>query len=91
MKIRASLELFGGGVLILFGVLFLAYLPLDFSDVSTDAIFIIFGLLFVRKGVIDRKESEKDETKPQTAQTTSKSGKQKNEPQKKSKSQSNNR
>ena len=91
MKIRAFLELFVGVMLVLFGVLFLFYLPHDFSDVSTDAIFIIFGLIFVRKGVIDRKVSEEDETKPQTAQTASKSGKQKNEPQKKSKNQSNNR
>jgi len=90
MKIRASLELFGGVVLILFGLLFLLYLPLDFSDVSTDAIFIIFGLLFVRKGVMERREAEKNETKPQTTQTVSKAGKQKNNPQKKSKNQGNN-
>ena len=76
MKIRAPLELVGGGVLIIFGLLFLAYLPHDFQDVSTDAIFVVFGLLFVRKGVIDRKESEKEEGRQQTARAT-KSGKQK--------------
>ena len=91
MKIRASLEPLRRRSPEPLRRVFLAYLPLDFSDVSTDAIFIIFGLLFVRKGVIDRKESEKDEMKPRTAQTTSKSGKQKDEPQKKSKSQNNNR
>ena len=58
MNVRAPFELLGGIVLVLFGALFFIYLPHDIYDVSTDLIFIVFGLLFVRKGLQDRKVSE---------------------------------
>jgi len=90
MNVRSSLELLAGGVLIVFGLLFLAYLPRDFQDVSTDAIFIVFGLLFARKGVTDRKESEKEEEKQQASRAR-KSGKQRSDLQKKSKNQASNK
>jgi hypothetical protein len=53
--IRVILEAVGSIFLILFGVLFLLYLPLSLSEIATDAIFIGAGALFMRKAIQDRR------------------------------------
>jgi hypothetical protein len=53
--IRVILELIASIFLILFGVLFLLYLPLSVSELATDAIFIGAGALILRKAILDRR------------------------------------
>ena len=53
--IRVILEAVGSIFLILFGILFLLYLPLSLSEIATDGIFIGAGALFMRKAILDRR------------------------------------
>jgi hypothetical protein len=52
---RFYLEISGGVLLIIFGFLFLAFLPITISELATDAIFIGAGILIIRKAFIDRR------------------------------------
>ena len=44
--------------MIIFGFLFLLYLQITFTEITTDAIFIGAGVLFIRKATIDRKQAK---------------------------------
>ena len=73
-------EIIGALILIVFGILFFAYLPHDFSEISTDAIFVGAGILFLRKAFTDRKNDRiRDQTnrKKQKNMGTRKTGKDK--------------
>jgi hypothetical protein len=54
---KSSLEIAGGAVLIILGILFVLTLGISFLNLTTDAIFIIFGILLIRgayrKGRLD--------------------------------------
>jgi hypothetical protein len=52
------LEVAGGVVLVIFGILFFLYLPINFSEVTTIIIFIGAGILIIRKAVLDRREAK---------------------------------
>jgi len=56
--IRVVFEIIGGLILIVFGLLFLLFLPTTFSEISTDAIFIGAGVLFLRKALLDRRKEK---------------------------------
>ena len=57
--IKAVLEIIGAVVLIVFGLLFLLFLPTTISEISTDAIFIGVGVeLFIRKALLDRNKEK---------------------------------
>jgi hypothetical protein len=53
--IRVILEVIASIFLILFGILFLVFLPLSVSELATDAIFIGAGALIMRKAILDRR------------------------------------
>jgi hypothetical protein len=53
--IRVILEVIASIFLILFGILFLFYLPVSVSELATDAIFIGAGALILRKAILDRR------------------------------------
>jgi hypothetical protein len=53
---RFYLQIVGGILLILFGILFLFYLQITFTEFTTDVIFIGAGILFIRKAIVDRKK-----------------------------------
>ncbi|MDA4111074.1 MAG: hypothetical protein OK439_00940 [Thaumarchaeota archaeon] len=53
--IRVVLEIISAILLIIFGILFLLYLPLSISELATDAIFIGAGALIMRKAFQDYK------------------------------------
>jgi hypothetical protein len=55
MRVRFYLELIGGIILIIFGILFLRYLPITISEITTDAIFIGAGVLIIRKSILNRR------------------------------------
>jgi len=59
MGARFYLEIIGGVVLILFGILFLRYLPFNFSELVTVVVFVGGGVLIIRKAVQKRMEAEK--------------------------------
>jgi predicted membrane protein len=48
MDTRLSFEIAGGAVLIFFGIVFFITLGLGILDLTTDAIFVIFGVLMIR-------------------------------------------
>lgn len=48
MNSRYSLEIAGGVVLIVLGILFIIAFGFDLLDLTTDTIFIVFGVLLVR-------------------------------------------
>jgi ABC-type transport system involved in cytochrome bd biosynthesis fused ATPase/permease subunit len=50
---RFYLELTGGVLLIIFGILFFVYLPKTFSEISTVVIFVIAGVLIIRKAILN--------------------------------------
>jgi hypothetical protein len=56
--IRVVFEIIGALVLIVFGLLFLLFLPTTFSEISTDAIFIGAGVLLLRKALLDRRKEK---------------------------------
>ncbi|HXQ91902.1 MAG TPA: hypothetical protein VN739_02775 [Nitrososphaerales archaeon] len=56
--IRVVFEIIGALILIVFGLLFLLFLPTTFSEISTDAIFIGAGVLFLRKALLDRRKKK---------------------------------
>jgi small neutral amino acid transporter SnatA (MarC family) len=56
--IKAVLEIIGAVILIVFGLLFLLFLPTTISEISTDAIFIGAGILFIRKALQDRNKEK---------------------------------
>jgi len=56
--IKAVLEIIGAVILIVFGLLFLLFLPTTISEISTDAIFIGAGILFIRKALLDRNKEK---------------------------------
>jgi len=58
MRALFYLELVGGFVLILFGVLFLLFLPLNFSELTTIVIFVGAGALLIRKAAQIRKDDK---------------------------------
>ena len=58
LSARFYLELAGGLLLIVFGALFLRYLPLSISEIATDAIFIGAGVLMIRKSILDLREAK---------------------------------
>ena len=53
--IRVFLEVIASVFLMIFGVLFLLYLPVSVSELATDAIFIGAGALIMRKAILDRR------------------------------------
>jgi ABC-type protease/lipase transport system fused ATPase/permease subunit len=48
MDTRLSFEIVGGAVLIFLGIVFVITLGLGILDLTTDAIFVIFGVLMIR-------------------------------------------
>jgi len=66
--IRVILEIIASIFLLIFGILFLLYLPLSVSELATDAIFIGAGALIMRKAILDRRVeiAEKDSRKKLT-------------------------
>lgn len=52
------LEITGGIFLIIFGILFYLYLPINFSEVTTIIIFIGAGVLIIRKAILNRREQQ---------------------------------
>jgi hypothetical protein len=62
--IRVILEVIASVFLILFGVLFLLYLPVSASELATDAIFIGAGALIMRKAILDRRHELLDKNTP---------------------------
>ena len=56
--IRYYLEIIGGIVLIIFGILFLLYLPVTFSELATIVIFIGAGILMIRKAIVDQRQAK---------------------------------
>jgi len=56
--IRVVFEIIGALILIVFGLLFLLFLPSTFPEISTDAIFIGAGVLFLRKALLDRRKKK---------------------------------
>ncbi len=55
MGTRFYLELAGGVLLIIFGILFLRYLPITISEITTDSIFIGAGVLIIRRAILSRR------------------------------------
>jgi len=53
--IRVILEIIAAVFLIIFGILFLLYLPFTISELATDAIFIGAGALIMRRAFQDRR------------------------------------
>jgi hypothetical protein len=77
MRALFYLELVGGLVLILFGVLFLLFLPLNFSELTTIVIFVGAGALLIRKAAQIRKDDKvraEISKKPQKKGSKTKSG-----------------
>jgi small neutral amino acid transporter SnatA (MarC family) len=60
---RVILEIIAAAFLILFGILFLVYLPLSLSELATDAIFLGAGILILRKAIQHRKEEQEVDLK----------------------------
>jgi uncharacterized membrane protein HdeD (DUF308 family) len=52
------LQIVGGIILIVFGILFLLYLQITFAELTTDIIFIGAGILFIRKAFVDRRQGK---------------------------------
>jgi len=52
VKAQFYLEIAGGGVLVLFGILFFIYLPQTFTEVTTVLIFVVAGVLVIRKAIL---------------------------------------
>ena len=52
MKAQFYFEIAGGAVLILFGILFFIYLPQTFTEVTTVLIFVVAGVLIIRKAIL---------------------------------------
>lgn len=48
MNGKSSLEIAGGVLLIILGILFVITLGISFLNLTTDAIFVIFGVLLIR-------------------------------------------
>jgi hypothetical protein len=68
------LEIVGGSLLILLGILFFLYLPQTFSEISTVAIFVVGGVLIIRKAVLDwTREKIREETTRSTQKKNSQS------------------
>jgi len=70
MNAKSSLEMAGGVVLIILGILFILTLGVSFLNLTTDAIFVIFGVLLIRgayrKGRLDstKLSSQKERIPP---------------------------
>lgn len=54
MSARTVFEISGGTLLILLGVLFMAYLGINPSELATDAIFVGAGILIIRRAFQNR-------------------------------------
>jgi hypothetical protein len=52
VKAQFYLEIAGGAVLILFGILFFVYLPQTFTEVTTVLIFVVAGVLVIRRAIL---------------------------------------
>jgi hypothetical protein len=81
LGVKFYLYLTGGSLLILFGILFLIFFSLDkllsLEEVTTDAIFIVGGVLIIRKAILDWTKSKIQEElmkKTQKKNPPSKSG-----------------
>jgi hypothetical protein len=70
--IKAILEIIGALILIVFGLLFLAFLPITFSEIATDSIFIGAGVLFLRRAILDRRKEKIQNQVNQRRQKSSK-------------------
>lgn len=60
-SVRFYLEIIGGILLIVFGILFFIYLGLSFQEVTTDVIFVGAGVLIIRRAIQDRKQDKVQE------------------------------
>lgn len=64
------LEIAGGILLLVFGVLFFLFLQLNFSEVTTIVIFIGAGILIIRRAALNRKQLQIEDRSGEKNQKT---------------------
>lgn len=73
--VRFYIEIAGGVLLVVFGVLFFLFLPINFSEVTTIIIFIGAGILIIRKAILNKRQLQigdrLDQKNQKTADTKS--------------------
>jgi hypothetical protein len=69
--IRIIFSIIGGVLLIVFGLLFLIYLPTSGTELATDAIFIGAGILIIRSAYLNRRR-EKQQAQMSSAASSGK-------------------